>query len=63
MRAAAAVVQVQKPRRIVVAAPVSSPETCDEFRSEVDEIVCAVTPEHFQGRSMFRLSRFLEPFR
>jgi putative phosphoribosyl transferase len=49
MRAAAASLRKQKPRRIVVAVPVSSPETCEEFRSEVDEIVCAVTPEHFQG--------------
>jgi len=49
MRAAAASLRLQKPRRIVVAVPVSSPETCDEFRSEVDEIVCAVTPQHFQG--------------
>lgn len=49
MRAAAASLRLQKPGRIVVAVPVSSPETCDEFRSEVDEIVCAVTPEHFQG--------------
>ena len=49
MRAAAASLRLQKPRRIVVAVPVSSPETCEEFRSEVDEIVCAVTPERFQG--------------
>ncbi len=49
MRAAAASLRLQKPRRIVVAVPVSSPETCDEFRSEVDEIICAFTPEHFQG--------------
>ena len=49
MRAAAASLRLQKPRRIVVAVPVSSPETCDEFRSEVDEIICAVTPQHFQG--------------
>lgn len=49
MRAAAASLRLQKPGRIVVAVPVSSPETCDEFRSEVDEIVCAFTPEHFQG--------------
>jgi predicted phosphoribosyltransferase len=49
MRAAAASLRLQKPARIVVAVPVSSPETCDEFRSEVDEIVCAFTPEHFQG--------------
>jgi putative phosphoribosyl transferase len=49
MRAAAASLRLQKPQRIVVAVPVSSPEICDEFRSEVDEIVCAVTPLHFQG--------------
>jgi len=49
MRAAAASLRLQKPARIVVAVPVSSPETCEEFRSEVDEIVCAVTPQHFQG--------------
>lgn len=49
MRAAAASLRLQKPGRIVVAVPVSSPKTCDEFRSEVDEIVCAVTPQHFQG--------------
>ena len=49
MRAAAASLRLQKPRRIVVAVPVSSPETCDEFRSEVDEIVCAFTPQNLQG--------------
>ena len=49
MRAAAAALRLQKPGRIVVAVPVSSRETCDDFRGEVDEIVCAVTPEHFQG--------------
>jgi predicted phosphoribosyltransferase len=49
MRAAAASLRLQKPRRIVVAVPVSSPETCEEIRSEVDEVVCAFTPEHFQG--------------
>jgi len=49
MRAAASSLRLQEPGRIVVAVPVSSRETCDEFRGEVDEIVCAVTPEHFQG--------------
>jgi putative phosphoribosyl transferase len=49
MRAAAASLRPQKPRRIVVAVPVSSRETCDEFRSEVDEIICVATPQHFQG--------------
>jgi putative phosphoribosyl transferase len=49
MRAAAAALRQQQPARIVVAVPVSAPETCDEYRMGVDEIVCAVTPEPFQA--------------
>jgi predicted phosphoribosyltransferase len=47
MRAAAAALEQQGPARIVVAVPTASRETCDEFREEVDEIVCAMTPEPF----------------
>jgi putative phosphoribosyl transferase len=47
MRAAAAALRRQQPARIVVAVPVSAPQTCDEYRMGVDEIVCAVTPEPF----------------
>lgn len=47
MRAAAAALRQQQPARIVVAVPVSAPQTCDEYRMGVDEIVCAVTPEPF----------------
>src|SRR5688572_14266085 len=36
MRAAAESLRQQEPKRIVVAVPVSSPETCEEFRREVD---------------------------
>ena len=49
MRAAAAALRKQQPARLIVAVTVSSPQTCDEFREEVDEIVCAVTPEPFRG--------------
>ena len=49
MRAAAAALRKLGPERIVVAVPVSAPETCDEIREEVDEVVCAVTPEPFRG--------------
>src|SRR5215210_2593523 len=49
MRAAAAALRQQQPARIVVAVPVSAPQTCDEYRMGVDEIVCAVTPEPFQA--------------
>jgi predicted phosphoribosyltransferase len=49
MRAAVTAVQQLKPRRVVVAVPVAAPETCDEFRREVDEVVCALTPAYFRA--------------
>jgi putative phosphoribosyl transferase len=47
MRAAAEALRQQGPARLVVAVPAGSPQTCDEFRDEVDEVVCAITPEPF----------------
>lgn len=47
MRAAVLAVRAHEPARLVVAVPVAAAETCDEFRSDVDEIVCAITPEPF----------------
>lgn len=47
MRAAAASLRLQRPAAIVVAVPVAAADTCDEFRGEVDEIICAETPEPF----------------
>ena len=49
MRAAVAALRAQNPKRIVVAVPTAAPETCDAFAAEVDEIVCATTPEPFLG--------------
>jgi predicted phosphoribosyltransferase len=49
MRAAVAGVRAQDPERIVVAVPTAAPETCEAFENEVDEIVCAITPEPFLG--------------
>ncbi len=49
MRAGAAALRRMDPKRIVVAVPVASPETCEEFRHEVDEIVCAITPQHMRA--------------
>lgn len=49
MRAAASALRQQGPARIVVAVPVSAPETCDEYRMGVDEIICAATPRRFYG--------------
>lgn len=49
MRAAVAALRKQHPARIVVAVPVAAPVVRDEFKAEVDEIVCASTPEPFFG--------------
>lgn len=49
IRAAAQALRQQQPARIIVAVPVSAPDTCDEYRIGVDEIICAVTPEPFLG--------------
>ncbi len=47
MRAAAAAVREQQPAQIVVAVPVAAPATCQDLKREVDDVVCAMTPEPF----------------
>jgi predicted phosphoribosyltransferase len=49
MRAAALAVRKYNPQRVVVAVPVASEQTCDEFREDVDDVVCAVTPRPFHA--------------
>ena len=49
MRAAVEGMRTQHPARIVVAVPTAATEVCEAFRYEVDEIVCAQTPEPFLG--------------
>ncbi len=49
MRAAVTALRQQQPARIVVAVPVAARSTCEEFEAEVDEIICAQTPEPFYG--------------
>jgi putative phosphoribosyl transferase len=47
MRAAIEAIRQQQPARIVVAVPISSPETCRDLAVEVDEIICVETPQPF----------------
>jgi len=47
MLAAIKALRQQQPARLVVAVPTASPETCEELKAEVDEIICAITPEPF----------------
>jgi predicted phosphoribosyltransferase len=49
MRAAVAALRQMGPDKIVVAVPVAAAETCAEFSREVDEVVCARTPEPFRA--------------
>ena len=53
MRAAVTALKRLAVAAIVVGAPVAAPETCAEFRREVDEIVCPITPEFFRGVGQF----------
>jgi predicted phosphoribosyltransferase len=47
MRAAARAVRRQNPAHVVIAVPVAAAETCNDFREDVDDVVCARTPAPF----------------
>ncbi len=47
MRVAALALRKEMPRQIIVAVPVAAASTCAEFETEVDQIICAVTPDPF----------------
>src|ERR671914_2075115 len=49
MRAAVHAVRALGPDRLVVAVPVAARQTCEQLRVEVDELVCAYTPEPFHA--------------
>jgi putative phosphoribosyl transferase len=49
MRAAVEALRAEGARKIVVAVPIAPVDTCEAMRKEVDEIVCAVTPEPFRA--------------
>jgi predicted phosphoribosyltransferase len=57
LRAAVQVLKEERPKRLIVAVPVAPPETCEEIRSEVDEIVCALMPPTVRG-----IARWYEDF-
>ena len=49
MRAAVTALRKQNPGRIIIAVPTASPEVCNEFRADVDEILCGMTPTPFHA--------------
>jgi putative phosphoribosyl transferase len=53
MKAAAKALGTEHPARIIVAVPVAAQQTCDDFRADVDEIICLHTPAPFLGVGMW----------
>jgi predicted phosphoribosyltransferase len=51
MRAAIVGVRTHSPRKVVIAVPTAALETCEALEPEVDQIICATTPEPFYGVS------------
>jgi predicted phosphoribosyltransferase len=51
MQAAIVGLRAKNPASIVVAVPTAALETCEALKQEVDDIVCATTPEPFYGVS------------
>ncbi|MDQ6770549.1 MAG: phosphoribosyltransferase [Gemmatimonadota bacterium] len=49
MRAAVTALRREGAKQIVVAVPVAPPDTCTALKTQVDDIVCAVTPEPFRA--------------
>jgi putative phosphoribosyl transferase len=49
MKAAVKALAARAPARIVVAVPIAAADTCEALAREVDEVVCAVTPEPFHA--------------
>jgi putative phosphoribosyl transferase len=49
MHAAVTALRQRRPKRVVVGVPIAAPSTCEEIGREVDDIVCAATPEPFQA--------------
>ncbi|HEY0697285.1 MAG TPA: phosphoribosyltransferase, partial [Micromonospora sp.] len=52
-RVAVAVARRMGARRVVVAAPVGSPQAARSLAEEADELVCPLTPEEFGAVSQF----------
>jgi putative phosphoribosyl transferase len=55
MRAALRGLRQRRPARLVLAVPVAPPETIEELRLEVDDVVCLAQPEAFGAIGYFYL--------
>src|SRR2546423_649561 len=50
---AAGAVRKLKPAKLVIAVPVAAAEACDMMREVANDVVCALTPEHFAAVGMW----------
>lgn len=53
MKAAIKSIRAEGPDKIVVAIPVSPPDTLEAIRQEADEVVCPDAPWYFQAVGQF----------
>jgi predicted phosphoribosyltransferase len=53
MRAAVQALKEKNPAQIVVAVPVAAADTCEAFRTQVDDVICARTPSPFMAVGMW----------
>lgn len=53
MHAAVKVLQQHQPEKIIIATPVSSLTALQQLKSEVDEIICLLTPQYFNAVSFW----------
>lgn len=53
MRAAIAALQARGAGKVVVAVPIAASETCAELAEEVDEVICAATPDPVRAISLW----------
>jgi putative phosphoribosyl transferase len=47
MRAAVHALKTMQPKTIIAAVPIGSADTCNQIRSEADEVVCGIMPDPF----------------
>src|SRR5438105_4909519 len=52
MRAAITALRMLRPARLIVAVPVGAPTSCNDIRADVDEVICARTPDPLFGIGM-----------
>ena len=53
LRAAIAILKHQQPAKIVIAVPIAAPSTINELETEVDQVVCLLTPEQLNSISLW----------